>query len=78
MRGITSLIISVIALGGVMLVIVPLFDTMVPFVQERTTGYDAILGNIHVAMVKWVVVVFIFTMLIWAVLWILRQERQQV
>lgn len=78
MRGITTIVV----MGGLfviaMLVGVPLMDKLAPMASGMAPGYASQIDGIHVTLVKWIVPVFLFTIILWGVFWILRQERQQV
>lgn len=79
MRGITTLIVMASLFAMAMLIGVPVFDQLAPLATEMTPDkYNGTIGNIHETGVKWIVVVFIGTIITWAVFWILRQERQEV
>ncbi|MGK7297343.1 MAG: hypothetical protein ACNS61_16220 [Candidatus Wenzhouxiangella sp. M2_3B_020] len=78
MRGITTFIVLVGLFAIGLLIAVPTLDTLAPMATEMAPGYSGQIGNIHEVLVKWMVPVFLFSMLTWAVFWILRQERQEV
>lgn len=79
MIGITTLIVFVAMFAIAFLIAVAVADPLVTTV----TGYN--LGGmgtqvdaIHVALVKYMVPVALGTMIVWAVIWIMRRERQTV
>lgn len=78
MRG----IITMLVLGALfvisLLVGVPLLDGILPIATDMAPGYTEQINGIHAAVVKWAVIVFLGTILVWAIMWILRTERQQV
>lgn len=78
MRGITTFIVMVGLFSIALIIAVPMFDTMVPIVTGITPGNDPTINLIHETVVKWIVPVFLFSILGWVVFWILRTERQQV
>lgn len=58
---------------------VAMFDPLVPIVQGFDLGgMGGQVTDIHVALVKYIVPVFLGSILVWAVLYILREERQTV
>lgn len=79
MRGITTAIVLVGLFAIAYLVAVAVLDPL----STIALGYD--LGGmggqvegIHVAVVKYMVPVFLGSVLVWAVFWIMRSERQTV
>jgi uncharacterized BrkB/YihY/UPF0761 family membrane protein len=78
MRGITTFIVLVGLFSISLIIAVPTLDTIVPIVTDITPGSDPTINKIHAVIVKWSVPVFLFTVLGWAVFWILREERQEV
>jgi len=78
MKGITTFIVMVGMLGLALLVGIPVMDEIAPLAQNMAPQHADQVSNIHVTVVKWIIPVFIGTMLLWAVFWILRQERQTV
>lgn len=79
MRGITTFI-TLIGLFSITLVVaVPVMDGIIPTVLDVGVGsMESQVLSIRATVVKWSVVVFFGTVILWAVFWILRQERQQV
>jgi len=78
MRGITTFIVLIALLPIGLLIAVPVFDTLTPIATSMAPGYTSTITNIQAVNVKWVVPIYIASILVWAVFWILRQERQQV
>lgn len=78
MRGITTFIVMVGLFSIALLVAVPTFDTLVPIAVDIAPGYSSDFNAIRDAVVKYSVPVFLFSILTWAVFWILREERQEV
>lgn len=78
MRGIITMLVMAALFVIALLVGVPLLDGILPIATEMAPGYTGQITRIHVAVVKWTVVVFLGTIMLWAIFWILRSERQQV
>lgn len=79
MRGITTFIVMGSLFAMALVIAVPVFDAIAPVATAMTTdNYDSIIGNIHETGVKWIVVVFILTIMTYTVFYILREERQEV
>jgi len=78
MRGIITMLVMAALFVISLLVGVPLLDGILPIATEMAPGYAGQITAIHAAVVKWVVVVFLGTIMLWAIFWILRTERQQV
>lgn len=79
MRAITTLIVSAMLLVIALLISIPVMDQLIPLVTDMTAAkYDSTLSNIHVVLVKWVVPVFLGSATVYAIFWILRDERQTV
>lgn len=78
MKGITTVIVLVGLLVIGLLVGVPVMDTLAPMVENMTPQFADQVGLIHAVTVKWLVPIFAGAVILWAVFWILRQERQQV
>lgn len=58
---------------------VAILDPVVPVVQSfDLLGFGSQVDSIHVAIVKYMVPVFLATIIIWAAIFILREERQTV
>lgn len=78
MRGLTTLVVMSSLFVMALLIGVPVLDKLVPIVNQMAPGYTSQTNAIRAAVVKWSVPVFLFTLVGWAVFWILRQERQTV
>jgi len=78
MRGLTTLVVFVALFTVSLLVAIPVFDALLPIATEMAPGYTSTLENIHAVGVKWIIPIFLATVIVWAVFWILRTERQQV
>lgn len=78
MRGIITMLVLGALFVIALLVGVPLLDGILPIATDMAPGYTSQITGIHEAVVKWTVVVFLGTIMLWAVFWILRTERQQV
>jgi len=79
MRGIIFMLVQAGLFVVALFIAVPVFDTLVPVVNTMTPEkYSGTVNNIHAVTVKWVVVIFAAIMFMYAVLWILRRERQEV
>lgn len=78
MKGITTFIVLIGLLAIGLLVGIPVMDSIVPVAEGMAPGYASQIGSIHAVVVKWLVPLFFGVTLLWAVFWILRQERQQV
>lgn len=79
MRGLTTLIVMAGLFSMSLLVGIPVMDQLAPLVIEMTPeAYDSMINNIWETTVKWIVPISLGTVVIWAVFWILRTERQEV
>jgi len=79
MRGITTFIVMAGLFSIALVIAVPTLDGIVPIAVDMAgPQYESQIRNIHAAVVEYGVVVFLFTILVWAVFWILRRERQEV
>lgn len=78
MRGITTFIVAVSLFSIALLYAVATLDPLAALVVDMAPGYASQVNAIRDSMVKWSVPVFVFSMLAWAVFWILREERQEV
>jgi len=78
MRGLTTLIVLGALFVVALLVAIPTMDALLPIVNEMAPGYTSQTTGIHEVVVKWSVPIFLGTLILWAVFWILRTERQQV
>lgn len=78
MRGITTFIVLVALFSVSLVIAIPLFDGIAPLVIEMTPDkWDGIINNIWETGVKWIVVMFLGSTFVWAIFWVLRQEKQQ-
>lgn len=79
MRAITTFLVMVAMLGIGLLISVAVLDPLQGVVTTYDlNGMNTQVSNIHVAAVKWMVPVALFSFLVWAVFTILRRERQQI
>lgn len=79
MRGITTFLVMAGLLAIALLVGIPVMDELLPVATEYAAPkYSGTISNIHESVVKWSVLTFIVVSFTWAVLWILRTERQEV
>jgi len=78
MRGITTFIVLMGLLAIGLLVSIPTMDGIAPLAEQMAPQFSGQISNIHAVTVKWLVPVFFGTIMLWAVFWVLRQERQQV
>lgn len=78
MRGLTTLVVMATLFVIAYLIAVPVMDGLAPVAIDIAPGYSGQITGIQMALVKWIVPVFIGTIVLWSVFWILRQERQQV
>lgn len=78
MRGITTFIVAVSLFSIALLYAVATLDPLASLAVEMAPAYASQINGIRDSMVKWSVPVFVFSMLAWAVFWILREERQEV
>jgi len=79
MRGITTLITTAGLFTVVLFVAVPVLDALKPIATERSASrFHGTIALIHESGVKWIVVVFLAVLVMWALYYTLRTERQQV
>lgn len=78
MRGIITMLVLAALFIMALIMGIPIMDQMLPLATDMAPGYTSQLTGIHAAVVKWTVPVFLGTIILWAVFWILRTERQQV
>jgi len=78
MRAITTLIVTSVLFAIALLVAVPTLDALVPVATNIAPGYEGTINNIHLAVVKYAVAVFLATIVIYAIFKILQTERQTV
>lgn len=78
LRGISTALVLIFVLSIGLLLGVGIFDPLQTTVAGFNPDNMGAINNIHEVMVKWLVPVGLGTILLWAVLWILREERQTV
>lgn len=79
MRGLTTALVLFGLFGIAYLVVVAVLDPLSAIALGFDLGgMDSQVEGIHVAAVKYMVPVFLGSVTLWAVFWILRRERQTV
>jgi uncharacterized BrkB/YihY/UPF0761 family membrane protein len=79
MRGLTTALVLFALFGIAYLIVVAVLDPLSSTVLAYNLGgMGSQVENIHIAAVKYTVPVFLGSVVLWAVFWILRRERQTV
>lgn len=79
MRGLTTALVLFGLFGIAYLVVVAVMDPLTAIALGYDLGgFSGQVESIHVAAVKYIVPVFLASVIIWSVFWILRRERQTV
>lgn len=77
-RVVTTFLVMIAMLGiGLLIAVATLDPLQAVATSYDLNGMDSQVNQIHLASVKWIVPVALFSFLSWAVFTILRRERQQ-